>query len=109
PVKDERGQVMVGEDGRPKRKVYCGKVLCDGWWAYKHLAKKLPELSLVLVHCWSHVRREVLPCEKSFPKEASKLLDLIAELYMLEGEVPKGREGDAERQKVRQSRSAEVL
>lgn len=101
------GAPVLGADGKPKREPYRGKALVDGWWAYKIYQKHHP--GVVLVHCWSHVRREFLACGKSFPNESGEVLDLIAELYVLEREAPAGREGDAARLALRRTRSSEVL
>ena len=63
----------------------------------------------MLVHCWSHVRREVFACEKSFPTATAELLDLIAELYLIERQAPKGPAGDEARLGLRQTKSTQVL
>jgi transposase len=98
---------VLDDEGEPKRVAYEGKVLCDGWWVYKHIAQRVP--NVVLVHCWSHVRREVLACESAFPTQTAELIGLIAELYAIEADAPPGPEGDARRTELRQKHSTEVL
>lgn len=55
-------------------------MLCGGWWAHRYCARGYP--NVLLVHHWAHVRREVIACEKSFPKEAGDLLGMIANMYV---------------------------
>ena len=43
------------------------------------LAKKYPKIKLV--QCWVHVRRNFVECEKAFPTECARILDLIGKLY----------------------------
>jgi transposase len=107
PARGPEGQALVDAHGHPKRETYEGQVLCDGWWAYKSVARHVP--NVVLAHCWSHVRREVLACEVAFPKETAELIGLIAELYAIEDYAPAGPEGDARRKELRQTCSADVL
>lgn len=107
PERDATGAVVLGEDGEPVRTSYEGLVLCDGWWAYKYFAKD--HRNVLLVHCWAHARREVIACEKSFPKEAGELIGMMAEMYALEYTTPPGPEHDDARFEMRQSKTGEVL
>jgi transposase len=107
PALGPQGEVVLDDKGAPKRTAYEGKVLCDGWWAYKYVARRTP--NVVLVHCWSHVRREILACERAFPKQTEELIGLIAELYAIEEDAAPGPEGDKQRAELRTKYSTEVL
>ena len=72
---------------------YAGIVMADGYAAYQKLARDGPDLTLV--HCWMHARRGFVKCEPRFP-EVSTVLDLIGELYAVEGAV----EGDDETERL---------
>ena len=107
PTLDAKGQPVLDAEGAAVRTPYRGKVLCDGWWAYKYLAAREPDF--VLVHCWSHVRREALGCAKGYPQQTNAWLDLIGELYAIESRVPAGPENDARRLELRRTESVVVL
>jgi len=66
---------------------YRGIVLCDGYAAYRALAKRgtgeRAGPTLTLAHCWAHVRRQYLEAEPSYP-QAVDVLALIGELYAAE-------------------------
>jgi len=107
PELDPAGMPKLGEDDKPIGKLYQGKVMCDGWWAYKYIAEHLG--GWILVHCWAHVRREFVACEAGFAKEAKEMLSLIGELYGIEKKIPAGAEHDEERRAARQEESRAVL
>jgi transposase len=86
---------------------YQGYVLCDGYKVYDSLAAEQPRLQLV--QCWSHVRRNFIEIENSFPVETTQILGLIRELYAIEARCPRGSDGDEERRKLRATESREVL
>jgi len=65
---------------------YRGIVLADGYSAYEALSRAGP--SFALAHCWAHVRRKFIEAEPHFPEPCGQVLDLIGQLYALEGEVP---------------------
>ncbi len=65
---------------------YRGIVLADGYSAYEALSRAGPSFSLA--HCWAHVRRKFIEAEPHFPEPCGQVLDLIGQLYALEGEVP---------------------
>lgn len=84
-----------------------GTVMCDGYSAYKALAKLNP--SIKLAHCWAHVRREFVEIQSFYPQETSEILDLIGELYSVEALCPAGSPGDAVRAQLRAERSRGVV
>jgi hypothetical protein len=86
---------------------YEGVVMCDGYTAYKALQKRGARYELA--HCWAHVRREFLNCEKAFPAESAAAVEKIAALYRVEASCPTGPPGDEERRRVRQERSRPIL
>ena len=65
---------------------YRGIVMADGYGAYEALSRAGP--SFALAHCWAHVRRKFIEAEPHFPDACRQVLDLIGQLYALEGEVP---------------------
>ena len=65
---------------------YTGKVMCDAYAAYRTLARATPDL--VLVHCWSHVRRKFIEAHAAYPDECDEVLDLIDELFLIERSAP---------------------
>src|SRR2546426_516341 len=65
---------------------YRGIVMADGYGAYEALSRAGP--SFTLAHCWAHVRRKFIEAEPHFPDPCRQVLDLIGQLYALEGEVP---------------------
>jgi len=84
-----------------------GVVQCDGYGAYKTLAKRRPN-AVVLAHCWSHVRRDFIDLSKAgLTPIASEALRRIAEFYAVEAEV-RGRPPD-ERRSVRQERTKPLI
>lgn len=74
---------------------YRGIVMCDGYAAYKTLAKDSD--ALTLVHCWSHVRRKFFDARNNYPDECDKVLDWLEELFLVERKAPspESLEGDA--------------
>ena len=66
---------------------YRGIVLCDGYAAYRALAKRGTEEragpTITLAHCWAHVRRQYVEAEPSYPQTA-EILARIGELYVAE-------------------------
>jgi transposase len=65
---------------------YRGIVMADGYSVYRSLQGA--EVSFTLAHCWAHVRRKFVEAESFFPRECAEALDLIGELYRIEGEIP---------------------
>src|SRR2546425_242101 len=65
---------------------YPGIVMADGYTAYDALSRAGP--SFTLAHCWAHVRRKFIEAEPHFPDPCRQVLDLIGQLYAVEGEVP---------------------
>ena len=86
---------------------FCGIVVCDGYGAYKAL--RAAHSGVVLAHCWAHARREFLDIEKAFPVEVAEVVGLIQKLYLVEKDIPRGADGDAERSKVRAASSADIV
>ncbi len=84
-----------------------GCAVTDGYVVYDSLEKRLPGIRIA--QCWSHIRRNFVDCEVSFPREAEQILALIGELYAIEGRAPPGRAGDVERLQLRMTESRCVL
>ncbi len=84
-----------------------GVIQCDGYGAYKTLAKQRPN-EVVVSHCWSHVRRDFIDLSKEgLTPIASEALKRIAQFYAIETEI-RGRPPD-ERRSVRQARSGPLI
>jgi transposase len=60
-----------------------------------------------LSNCGAHARRRFIEAEAYFP-ECKTILELYGELYQVEKEAPPGREGDAQRAKLRQEKSKPI-
>ena len=77
---------------------YRGIVLCDGYAAYRALAKRgsadRASPTITLAHCWAHVRRQYVEAEPSYP-QAAEVLTLIGELYAAEAAAQETAAGDA--------------
>lgn len=86
---------------------YAGTVMCDGYTAYESLARA--NRSLVLAHCWAHVRREFIEIEGAFPAETKEVIELIRELYAIEALCAAGPSGDALRRTLRDVRSRAIV
>jgi transposase len=86
---------------------FTGVLMCDGYKAYASLSLKHPRV--VLAHCWAHVRREFVDVEKTSPVLCGEVLDLIAKLYLVERDCPKGPEGDEARGKLRNTASRGIV
>ena len=88
-------------------KGYAGIIQTDGYVAYKTVADQEGS-SLVIAHCWSHLRREFFDITKSAPAPlADEVLRRIAALYAIEAEI-RGRPAE-ERRTVRQDRSRPLV
>lgn len=86
---------------------FAGVLMCDGYAAYRSLAVQYTRV--VLAHCWAHVRREFVDTENTSPVLCGEVLDLIAALYLVERECPKGPEGDEDRKKLRDTKSRALI
>jgi transposase len=79
---------------------YQGVVLCDGYAAYRALARdgagSRAGPVLTLAHCWAHVRRHFLDAEPHYP-QATEVLDLIGQLYHAERAAQAAGAGAPER------------
>ena len=77
---------------------YHGIVLCDGYAAYRALAKRntgeRAGPTITLAHCWAHVRRQYVEAEPSSP-QAAEVLALIGELYAAERAAQETAAGDS--------------
>jgi hypothetical protein len=76
---------------------YHGIVLCDGYAAYRALAKRTTGEragpTITLAHCWAHVRRQYVEAEPSAP-QAAEVLTLIGDLYAAERVAQETAAGD---------------
>ena len=88
---------------------YRGIVQCDGYAAYKQLARRgRAGNAVVLAFCWSHWRRRFYEIAKAGSAPiAEEALRRIAELYKIEAQI-RGRSA-AERQSVRQAKSKPLV
>jgi transposase len=77
---------------------YRGIVLCDGYAAYRAVAKRTTGESagptIALAHCWAHVRRQYVEAEAAYP-QAAEVLTLIGELYAAEAAAQQTAASDA--------------
>jgi transposase len=77
---------------------YRGIVVCDGYAAYRALAKRgaadRAGPTITLAHCWAHVRRQYVEAEPSSPQTA-EVLTLIGALYATEAAAQETAAGDA--------------
>ncbi len=88
-------------------KDFRGVVQCDGYGAYKALAKRHPN-EITLAHCWSHVRRDFIDLSKAgLTPIATEVLRRIAQFYAVEAEI-RGRPPD-ERRAVRSARTKPLV
>ena len=92
---------------------YRGVVLCDGYAAYRALAKHRPGEragpTITLAHCWAHVRRQYMEAEPSSPA-AAEVLTLVGELYAAEAAAQASAAGDpAALLRERRARAAPVV
>lgn len=84
---------------------YAGKLVCDGYSVYQALRKQ--DGRFEIVHCWAHVRRKFVEVDELHPGSCTGVLDLIGELYAVEGEA---RDGPLEeRARLRRERSADIV
>jgi len=81
---------------------YEGVVMADAYTVYTSLAAETGKFEVA--HCWAHVRRKFVECEKNFPEEAGVALALIRDLYAVEREA----EGDS-RAALRAERSRPIV
>jgi len=76
---------------------YRGIVVCDGYAAYRALAKREATdragPTITLAHCWAHVRRQYVEAEPAYPA-AAEMLALIGALYQAEAAAQATAAGD---------------
>jgi transposase len=77
-ILDSRSQ----EAARQVLNGYRGIVVADGYGAYDALARAGP--SVLLAHCWAHVRRKFVEAALHYPEPCAEVLDLIGQLYAVE-------------------------
>jgi transposase len=82
-----------------------GVVMCDGFSSYPSFVKgREGPGELVLANCWSHARRYFVKAEPNDPV-AQEMIDLIAQLYVLEAGAGSDPDG---RKLVRQEKSKRI-
>src|SRR5215472_12473863 len=88
---------------------YRGMVQCDGYAAYKQVARRgRAGNTVILAFCWSHWRRRFYEIAKAGSAPiAEQTLRRIAELYKIEAQI-RGRSA-AERRAVRQAKSKKLV
>ena len=84
---------------------YCGIVQCDGYAAYKQVARRgRAGNAMTLAFCWAHWRRRFYEVAKAGSAPiAEEALRRIAELYKIEAQI-RGRSAE-ERRSLRQAES----
>ena len=84
---------------------YCGIVQCDGYAAYKQVARRgRASNAVTLAFCWAHWRRRFYEVAKAGSAPiAEEALRRIAELYKIEAQI-RGRSAE-ERRSLRQAES----
>lgn len=78
----------------------------DGYAAYNAVSK---QLGLEQLGCWAHARRGFIKAEECGYKEASDVLDLIADLYRIERECKENEYTDQKIRAVRRKKSVAIL
>jgi transposase len=87
---------------------YRGVVQCDGYAAYKTIAKAERGEAITLAFCWAHLRRKFFDLAKEGNAPiASEALDRIAKLYVIEKAI-RGQSAEA-RRAVRQEKSKPLV
>jgi len=87
---------------------YRGLVQCDGYAAYKTIAKADCGAAIMLAFCWAHLRRKFFDIAKDGNAPiAEEALERIARLYVIEKAI-RGQSADA-RLGVRQERSKPLV
>ena len=88
-------------------KTFKGVVQCDGYGAYKALARQRPG-EVLLSHCWAHVRRDFIDLSSGAPAPiAVEALKRIAAFYSVETEI-RGRPPD-DRRAIRQAKTRPLV
>lgn len=85
---------------------YRGTLLGDCWSGFQKIDMR-SDKRITFAACWTHARRKIDECRRSFPTQVAKLESLIRMLYDVEDQI-KGLD-DAARLSRRQSLSRHVL
>lgn len=93
----------AGEIPRAQLKHFRGAVQTDGYKVYDYF-ESVP--GIVLLACMAHIRRKFIEAQKSHPRQASKALEYIAILYILEENL---RNRGASEEDVRAQRQGKAL
>jgi transposase len=114
-------RILPSRSGATARQVlgtYQGIVVVDGYAAYQTATKSGADgpAQATLAFCWAHVRRKFLEAEPFFPT-CSQVVELIAQLYAIEAQLPSAHAlaGEAlavalaHRLQVRQQQSAPLV
>jgi transposase len=86
---------------------YHGILLCDGYGVYGALQKKLR--SVLLAHCWAHVRRKFFEVEELQPGTCKEVLDLIGALFEVEQRARDAQAGAEQLLRMRQHESKPII
>jgi transposase len=87
---------------------YRGIVQCDGYQAYKTVARDARGEAITLAFCWAHLRRRFFELAEGGPAPiASEALERIAALYAIEKTI-RGHSAE-QRRAVRQQRSKPLV
>lgn len=85
---------------------YCGVLLSDGYRAYEKHAAEVN--GIVHAQCWSHARRHFVKAEGAEPALTDQALELIRQLYEVEGEMRAKALSDEKRLERRGERSKPI-
>lgn len=86
---------------------YQGHIQCDGYSAYKILAKKIS--GIALAGCWAHVRRKFTDAAKHSPALANWIIKQIQHLYEIEKKLREQKASPSLRENVRESESRPIV
>ncbi len=84
---------------------FAGTLMVDGLTSYPAAAKGKDGPRFVVANCWVHARRKFVESEAHYPADSRALIDMVAELYVIEREAKEG--GD--RRRLRDERSRPVV
>lgn len=79
-----------------------GIMVCDAMATHEAAARAGPGFSLA--GCWVHARRKFIECEADYP-EASEILDVIGEMYEVEGRA----KDEEDRRRLRATETKELV
>jgi len=100
-------EMLRDPDRRSGERGFQGTLQCDGYAAYKTVARKISGIHLM--GCWAHVRRKFRDALEHSPVEAGKVLREIQHLYRIEKVLREDGAEPSSRKKVRNEQSRPIL